>query len=98
MNTKACNRCGQPVNIVPAGVSKRTGKPYGSFTKCAACGFSEQIGIQPPRQPGARQMGNTERIISLLEHIADRVDTMHDAILSEIKAEPPQEPTQNPPF
>ena len=50
--TKNCSRCGEFVEIVPAGVSKKPPyAPYGSFAKCKACGNSEQIGQQPPKSP-----------------------------------------------
>lgn len=48
---KPCARCGEPVDIIPAGVSKTTGKPYGSFCKCKACGYSESLGPKPKSQP-----------------------------------------------
>lgn len=47
LQQKPCNKCGEAVNVIPAGVSKKNGKPYGSFAKCNACGNSEKIGAQP---------------------------------------------------
>ena len=38
---KMCTQCGNPMNLVPAGVSKRTGKPYNAFYACKACGHTE---------------------------------------------------------
>ena len=36
----SCPGCGADMKIVPAGVSKSTGKPYESFETCSArCGF-----------------------------------------------------------
>lgn len=32
-----CNICGKEMKLVPAGVSKKTGKPYNSFYSCWTC-------------------------------------------------------------
>lgn len=43
-----CPECGNIVKTVPAGVSKKTGKPYGSFQVCS----SQECGWKPPRESG----------------------------------------------
>jgi hypothetical protein len=30
-----CPKCGSPLKVVPAGISKKTGRPYNSFTACS---------------------------------------------------------------
>ena len=30
-----CPRCGSPIKLVPAGISKKTGKPYNQFYACS---------------------------------------------------------------
>ena len=32
-----CPTCGNPMKLIPAGVSKKTGKPYSSFWTCNSC-------------------------------------------------------------
>ena len=36
-----CPKCGDKINHIPAGVSKKTGKPYGEFYACnnRECGY-----------------------------------------------------------
>jgi hypothetical protein len=41
-----CPECGNIVKTVPAGISKRTGKPYNSFEVCS----SQECGWKPPRE------------------------------------------------
>lgn len=56
-----CPACGAPIKEVPAGVSKKTGKPYKAFQVCSnqSCGWKPQPGSvlveshQPSRQPPA---------------------------------------------
>lgn len=34
MNTRVCERCDREMRLVPAGTSKKTGKPYSAFWSC----------------------------------------------------------------
>lgn len=39
-----CQNCGsENVKVIPAGVSKKTGKPYNSFMKCEDCGKTSNV-------------------------------------------------------
>lgn len=43
-----CPNCGNPeMKHIPAGTSKKTGKPYGAFYKCEECGKTANGGEQP---------------------------------------------------
>ena len=43
MENNNCEKCGQTMKVVSAGVSKRTGKPYGAFLSCTReCGTTAQ--------------------------------------------------------
>ena len=46
-NIKICPNCGQQMNLIPAGVSKKTGKNYPPFWSCSqrdgGCGYTENI-------------------------------------------------------
>lgn len=76
--TKNCNKCGTLGEIVPAGTSKKTGKPYGAFMKCKSCGNSEQIGIQPPKQTGVSK--------DFIYEILKTIEAKQDEILKILKA------------
>lgn len=86
--TKPCKQCGVPVEIVPAGISKRTHKPYPSFAKCKECGFSENFGEKPRMTASVKN----EEVVTLLQEISQGI-----ARLVEI-AESGTEPTQDKPF
>jgi len=32
-----CNKCGGNIKTIPAGVSKKTGRPYNEFSVCEVC-------------------------------------------------------------
>ena len=44
MEQNNCSVCGAPVKVIPAGISKKTGKPYNAFYKCESCGKTGNIG------------------------------------------------------
>jgi len=71
-----CSKCGQPVRVVPAGVSKKTGKPYGSFYKCEACQNSVQIGVQPAKPQYQPPQGQPIAINPQLTRIEAKLDTL----------------------
>ena len=53
--TKPCQMCAQPANLIPAGISQRTGNPYKAFWSCKACGWKGPAG---PRQIQPAFQGN----------------------------------------
>lgn len=46
-----CPECGQPIKTVPAGVSKKTGKPYAAFDTCS----NRECGWKPPKVNGFKK-------------------------------------------
>ena len=70
---KPCVQCGELVDIVPAGISKKSGKPYGSFAKCKRCGFSEQL--------GQKKAAPSNEGVALLRQIKANTDKILDIIL-----------------
>ena len=48
MENTNCSKCGSPIKIIPAGISKKTGKPYNSFSKCESCGNTQNFGGNAP--------------------------------------------------
>jgi hypothetical protein len=82
-----CTNCTAPVKIIPAGVSKKTNKPYNSFWKCDACGNTGNIGqpvqtAQPQRvaPPQAITQGWTQddraQVFALLGKILKAVEEL----------------------
>jgi hypothetical protein len=56
-----CPNCGQPMKLVPAGVSRKSGKPYDAFYSCK-CG--KTVNLTPRSTTGQRDQQyryNTER-------------------------------------
>src|SRR3990167_2327384 len=45
INPNQCPECGSDLRIIPAGVSKKTNKPYNSFTACS----NRECSYKPPR-------------------------------------------------
>ena len=54
METMRCPVHDEPWKIVPAGISKSTGKPYNSFKACPVKGCTER----PPRAPRPNGQGS----------------------------------------
>jgi len=50
---KTCPQCGEQMRLVPAGVSKRTGKKYPAFYSCSnrECGHTENLPKTPEQAP-----------------------------------------------
>ena len=54
MNQENCPKCGADIKVVPAGISKKTGKPYNEFMACSVweCGWTDKITSKTsPSQP-----------------------------------------------
>ena len=52
-----CEQCGQMMKLIPAGVSKKTNKPYSAFYSCPQCKATQQTSDRhqalPAPQPSA---------------------------------------------
>lgn len=94
--TRPCNNCGEPTEIIPAGTSKKTGKAYGSFMKCKACGKAESIGPQPPRA-GTAQGVSKDFIHEQLRLLNDKMDKVL-RMISQADNNPPSGHTESLPF
>ena len=78
MEIKNCVKCNLPWKLVPAGTSRKTGKPYPSFYACDACKHTMNVEQKPA------QNDNLVRIEAKLDKILDILET------SDIQ---PKEPT-----
>lgn len=68
-----CKTCSAEMKLIPAGLSKRTGKEYDAFYSCKSCNVTAPAGNTSPEpqnpvktQPSANN-GNVERIIKAIE-------------------------------
>jgi hypothetical protein len=67
METKQCAVCGSEMKLIPAGVSKKTGKPYSAFMACPnKC--------QQPKKSSA----DTQLIIDILMGLDRKIDRIHE--------------------
>lgn len=63
MEIPMCPKCGGEMKIVPAGVSKKTGKPYGAFYSCKTweCGGTAKMTDDGSKTPQTSNSGVTGR-------------------------------------
>ena len=68
-----CPQCNSPLKTVPAGVSKKTGKPYNAFTACSnrECTWKPAStgGYRSPAAPAAPQIGVANDMLHELQEI-----------------------------
>ena len=70
-----CPKCGNiNADLVPAGIAKASGKPYGSFVSCkgdGACGQTTSVGPQPPkqRQTGQANASTSTKVYEQMDRI-----------------------------
>jgi DNA-directed RNA polymerase subunit M/transcription elongation factor TFIIS len=43
MEIQKCPKCGSEMKLIPAGISKKTGKPYKAFFSCKNCGYTMNV-------------------------------------------------------
>ena len=74
-----CEKCGSEMNLIPAGVSKKTGKPYNAFyscpNRCPKIRYQNQAQNAPTGQIGAKNEVITE---DLKEYNNDKTDNMKE--------------------
>lgn len=74
-----CETCGKPkMKQIPAGVSKKTGKPYNAFMVCETC----KAGDKPKFAP---KIADGDEMKFMLEEILDIVRGLEDAQHNVIK-------------
>lgn len=71
-----CPQCGNQLKHIPAGVSRKTGKPYGEFWPCSEnCGFT----YREPKEP---KRANGEVILmEEIQAIHDRLDKLAEYLV-----------------
>ena len=83
MNTiENCPECGSALREIPAGVSKKTGKPYNAFVVCSnkECNYKPQQ--QPQPQP---QIGGNDEVLKGLREIWTKLDTLQTFLFENLK-------------
>ena len=78
-----CPKCKQEFKLIPAGVSKTSGKPYKAFYSCQVCHITANVDGSPTKAKAPiMQGGNSEvmnalrEVYKLLERIDKKVDTL----------------------
>jgi hypothetical protein len=63
METPMCPKCGGEMKVVPAGTSKKTGKPYNAFYACKTweCGGTAKMTTDTPNTPQNAPQASTQR-------------------------------------
>jgi hypothetical protein len=73
-----CQDCGAPLKVIPAGISKSTGKPYKAFKACSQrCGYTEKIDEQ--NQPNSFVKKDKESV-EVLKEISSDIKEIKDYI------------------
>lgn len=79
MNEK-CGNCGSPnLKQIPAGVSKRTGKPYQAFASCQDCKTIQNYTPKPSNTPPSIVPPPPSKVEGLLEDIRDILMEIRDS-------------------
>ena len=82
----SCPYCNSSVTRIPAGISKRTGKPYGEFWACENrdCKFT----WHPKDKPQPRKPKPPDPILFILDELRalnKRLDKMADFLVEKLK-------------
>lgn len=80
-----CPNCGDPeMKLIPAGVSKKTGKPYNSFFSCKGCGKTLQTGQKPVKTQNfaknSPSTANLNEVLGVLGEIQGQLLTIDNKI------------------
>lgn len=83
MITKICEKCDSEMRLVPAGVSKRTGKPYSAFWSCdkrnGGCGSTARA--EGEAAQAAPVMDGVQPVsVDRLKGIEDKLDEILDLL------------------
>jgi len=76
-----CPQCQADVRHIPAGISKKTGKPYGEFYACEAkCGWTLKIPkVEPKPQPAPLNNGMAilhDEMVAEFKKLNERFDKL----------------------
>ena len=70
-----CPQCGGNIKYIPAGVSKKTNKPYGEFWACShQCGYTWR---KPKENTVALPVDKMVDIMNALKVINDNIKLLH---------------------
>jgi len=61
-----CPKCGKGIRHIPAGISKKTGKPYNEFWACSGCDFTWKV-----------QASKQDNVLNALMIINDNIKSLH---------------------
>ena len=77
-----CPKCGGDVKHIPAGVSKKTGKPYDEFWACQSCDYKTKFQPKPAgsQEGGASVGGGKEELLPALREIYNVLKEIRDGL------------------
>ena len=87
-----CPKCHQEFKLIPAGISKTSGKPYKAFYSCQACRITANVDGSPTKAP-ATQDGNSEvmnalrETYKLLERLEKKINSLPSSSLPDLSDE-----------
>lgn len=81
MEELQCPKCQGPMKIIPAGISKKTGKPYDAFASCKNYGCGGTIKLGGKMQPGANFSPTSDSSVVLNSGKANELRIVKQAIL-----------------
>ncbi len=71
-----CPRCEKAMKEIPAGVSKRTGRPYKAFFKCETCNITANADGGPRKEPKLDYQGSNNEIMNALREVYKREESI----------------------
>ena len=73
-----CPQCGTPMHYIPAGISKKTKKPYKAFFSCPECNFTmnvpDDIASDLPKTPVKATSQYQERVERMHKEKTDNIN------------------------
>jgi len=81
MATYKCPKCGATLKHIPAGVSKKTGKPYGEFWACPQCDYT----FNPTQSKSGKMFAEIKAIRADVEDIKATLEVLRGDLEPVIK-------------
>lgn len=72
-----CPKCGTPTKIVPAGISKKTGKPYSAFMSCTSMSCDWTGSVPTPEPSIDSDTGELRKEGDQGKEILDEIKRIH---------------------
>lgn len=75
---KVCRNCGSKnVRLIPAGISKKTGKKYDAFYSCKDCNTTEKfVAASTPKMDDSKVKANIDELYALIDNLDARLTAL----------------------